>query len=254
MSDTSRKAPFSVRRSGIALCIPILGCLNGDFGRVRPSLVDPSFITPNIHGWLGREAAAQHGIPPSEFRLTDEENLLRDLAYPLIEPPYDRQRWFGVLSEYGVSQYFLDEWWTFDPTDYAENLLTSETRSTVTLYARLIDDIRNDIVRIGPFADIARKVGDLDRKREKSLAYVSVLSPEELADARSRIAENTLTVGWVHRSLLDRWKSYKFALERLVISAPSQMAVDAERQLTLLKVTIDRARLTPPPVAAVISK
>ena len=37
-----------------------------------------------------------------EFPLTDEERQLRDLAYPLIEPPYDRQRWYSVLGEYGV--------------------------------------------------------------------------------------------------------------------------------------------------------
>ncbi len=250
-------APTRSRRRGtIALCLPILGCLNGDFGRVRPSLVDPSFVTPEIHGWLGREAAARHGIPASEFRLTDEENLLRSLAYPLIEPPYERHVWYAVLSEYGLSQYFLDDWWTFDPTRYAEVLLTRDTRSMSSLYARLIDDVRNDIARIGPFADIARRVADLDRKREKSLAYVSVLSPEELADARRRIAENTLTIGWVHQSLNDRVKSYHFAMERLVIAAPSPMAIEAERQITLMKARIAQARLLPPPppMVAAISK
>ena len=50
-------------------------CLNGDFGRVKPSL-----LTDDIHAWVGRDAALQYGIPPSEFRLTDEERLLRDLA------------------------------------------------------------------------------------------------------------------------------------------------------------------------------
>jgi hypothetical protein len=239
-----------VRRGGIALCLPIIGCLNGDFGRVRPSLVDPHFA-PSVHSWLGREAAAQYGIPPSEFRLTDEEILLRDLAYPLIEAPYDRQQWYSVLAEYGLIQYFREDWYTFDPADYAEVLLTSDTRSTSTYYARLTDDIRNDIVRIPAFVDSARKVVDLDRKREKSLAYVSVLSPEEVADVRRRIAENVLVIGWVHRSLLDRCKSYRFALERLVISAPSQMAVEAERQLTLLSQRITQAKLVPPPVAVV---
>lgn len=232
------------------LCIPLLGCLNGDFGRVKQSLV-----IDDIHAWVGREAALEQGIPPSEFRLTDEERLLRDLAFPLIEAPYGRQRWFQVLTEYGISRVFLDDWWLFDPAVYAEWLLTRDTRSTSALYARLIDDIRNDIVRIPAFLEIARRVVDLDSKREKSMAYVSVLSPEEVIDARSRIAENRLVIGWVHRALNDRAASYRFAMERLVIHVPSYQAVEVERQWTLLKTRIGQARIVPPaPIAAVVTK
>jgi hypothetical protein len=242
--------PGLLRLRTITLCIPLIGCLNGDFGRVKQSLV-----IDDIHAWVGREAALQHGIVPSEFRLTDDERLLRDLAFPLIEAPYGRQRWFSVLSEYGISQVFLDEWWTFDPTVYAEWLLTRDTRSSSTLYSRLVDDIRNDIVRIPQFLEVARRVVDMDNKREKSLAYVSVLSPEELADARSRIAENKLVVGWVHRALTDRAAAYRFAMERLVIHVPSNMAVEVERQWTLLKTRIGQARIVPPaPIAAVVTK
>ena len=232
------------------LCIPLLGCLNGDFGRVKQSLV-----IDDIHGWVGREAALEQGIPPSEFRLTDEERLLRDLAFPLIEAPYGRQRWFQVLSEYGISRVFLDEWWTFDPAVYAEWLLTRDTRSSSALYARLIDDIRNDIVRIPAFLEIARKVSDLDSKREKAMAYVSVLSPEELLDARRRMAENRLVIGWVFRALNDRAASYRFAMERLVIHVPQHHAVEVERQWTLLKTKIATLNIAPPaPIAAVVTK
>jgi hypothetical protein len=232
------------------LCLPLLGCLNGDFGRVKQSLV-----IDDIHSWVGREAALQQGIPPSEFRLTDEERLLRDLAFPLIEAPYGRQRWFQVLSEYGISRVFLEDWWSFDPVIYAEWLLTRDTRSSSSLYARLIDDIRNDIVRIPSFLEIARKVTDLDSKREKSMAYVSVLSPEEVFDARRRIAENRLVIGWVFRSLNDRAAAYHFAMERLVIHVPQQYAVEVERQWTLLKTKIALLNIAPPaPIAAVVTK
>jgi hypothetical protein len=232
------------------LCLPLLGCLNGDFGRVKQSLV-----IDDIHSWVGREAALQQGIPPSEFRLTDEERLLRDLAFPLIEAPYGRQRWFQVLSEYGISRVFLEDWWSFDPVIYAEWLLTRDTRSSSSLYSRLIDDIRNDIVRIPAFLEIARKVTDLDSKREKSMAYVSVLSPEEVFDARRRIAENRLVIGWVFRSLNDRAAAYHFAMERLVIHVPQHYAVEVERQWTLLKTKIALLNIAPPaPIAAVVTK
>ena len=40
---------------------------------------------------------------------------------------------------------------------------------------------------------------------------------------------------WVKGSLQERAASYKIALERLVIAAPSPVAVEAERALTLLQ-------------------
>ena len=76
------------------------GCvLNGDFGRIRPELVGD-----NMHDWVGRDAAVAVGGPISEFRTTDQERDLRDRAYALIEPPYNRGRWDSVLREYGLSR------------------------------------------------------------------------------------------------------------------------------------------------------
>jgi hypothetical protein len=198
-----------------------------------------------MHAWVGREAAARHGIPPSEFRLTDEERLLRDLAYPLIAPPYDRHRWYSVLNEYGLTQIFRRDWWYFDRTVYATHLFFTPTRSPSAIYGRLTDDIRDDIARVGPFIAAARRVADLDRKREKSLGFVSALAPEEESNALRRVAENSLIVVWVQQSLIERIASYRFALERLVISVPSQLAVNAERALTLLQQQVAAARVTP---------
>src|SRR5450631_1421672 len=65
------------------------GCaLNGDFGRLRSDLV-----TDDMHAWVGRDAVASIGGKPSDFLLTDNERRLRDLAYALIQPAYDRNRW-----------------------------------------------------------------------------------------------------------------------------------------------------------------
>jgi hypothetical protein len=235
-----RKTPK--RRSAIALCIPVIGCLNTDFGRVRDFLV-----TDDMHRWLGAEAVQPLGEAPSEFPLTDDERLLRDLAYPLIEPPYERQRWYAVLSEYGLTGSWRQSWWSVDPNRYTVAGVAYPARSTSTMYRRLNDDIRNDVERVGPFFVVAHRVADMDRKRERSLAYVSAASERELVNARRRVAENTLIVDWVHRSLLARAAVYRFALERLVIAVPSPFAVEAERSLTLLHLAIERGRLYPAP-------
>ncbi len=96
-------------------------------------------------------------------------------------------------------------------------------------------DIRNDLTRIGPFLRTAARVADMDMKREPSLAYIPNLNEEERANALNRIAENQLIVEWVRRSLNERAAVYRFALERLVISYPSPMAVDTERSLNQLR-------------------
>jgi hypothetical protein len=238
--------PFEMkrRRSAIAVCIPLIGCLNGDFGRVRPSLV-----TDDMHAWIGARAAITAGEAASEFRLTDDERLLRDLAFPLIAPPYDKPRWFAVLEHYGLTGLSPD--WSPEIPDYTAMLMAEWRRSPSSLYVRLKDDIRNDVERIGPFEEVARRVSDMDVKRQKSLAYVTGLQPYEIDNAMRRVSENRLAVLWVHRCLVQRAAAYRFALERLVISTPAVAAVDVERALTLLKARLAQYRIVQTPVMAV---
>lgn len=209
----------------------LAGCaLNGDFGRVRPSLV-----SDDMHAWVGEEAARAHGIAPSTYPLTDDERALRDLAYPLIEPPYERNRWFSVLNEYGLNRTFQPDWYAYDVMAYGTRLLGEHYRSAAARYNRLNDDIRNDVVRADPFFMAARRVIDLDRIREKSLSYVTAVPPEGAANAKARIAENALVVAWVQQSLADRAAAYQAALERLLVATPTPMAVEVERSITLMQ-------------------
>jgi len=60
----------------LAGALQLGGCVtNGDFDRVRPSLV-----RDDMHDWVGREAIGSIGGKPSDYRLTDDERTLRDLA------------------------------------------------------------------------------------------------------------------------------------------------------------------------------
>jgi hypothetical protein len=152
-----------------------------------------------------------------------------------------------VLGEWGGTRVFDPNWWRCDPTVYAARLFSVWVRSEATRYARLIEDIRNDVVRIDGFFTTARRVLDIDRKRETSLRYLAVLRADEIANALNRVGENVLIVGWVQRSLVERAIAYRFALERLMIAVPSPLAVDAERSLTLLQQRIAENVLVPTP-------
>ena len=75
----------------------------------------------------------------------------------------------------------------------------------------------------------------MDGKRRQGLAYVQRISPEERANTEYRMLENARIIEWVRGSLDERVASYRIALERMVIAAPSPIAVEAERQLNLLQ-------------------
>jgi hypothetical protein len=217
--------------------LTLSGCAQGDFEEIHPSLV-----RDDIHDWIGRDSKPGQ---PSTFALTDDERQLRDLAYPLIEPPYDRQRWYSVAGEYGMLESARAG--SFNVGDYAAHLMSETTyRSPSSRYAQLIDDIRNDSTRLPSFFETAGRVLDMDRKRQKSLAYVRP-SQGEYSNAMRRVEENKAVVGMVYTRLAQRIDSYRFALGRLVVEVPSQQAVESELLLNRLKGQLAQYRTMLPP-------
>jgi hypothetical protein len=228
--------------------VALTGCTSiGDFGRT-----DPELVTDGIHDWVGRDAAKHAGLPASKNRLTEDERMLRDLAFPLIEPPYERQRWESVIYEYGIDRLIRRDVWVYDRTAYYKHLLAKWDRSPSARYNQLSDDIRNDTVRIEPFYVVARRVADIDRRRLASMKAVADLSPAERANAKARIAENGLVIAWVQHSLNERCASYRFALEHLAIAEPEREAGDVDLNLTQLQQRIANNNLVAPPRFAAV--
>ena len=216
------------------------GCSGGDLGRTRQD-----FLNDDMHRWIGGEATSSVGLRASQFQLTDSERLLRDLAYPLIEPPHSRPAWKSVFGDYKPLPSPWRQQVVFDRTMYGRTLIDEPHRSHSSRYAQLIEDVRDDITRFEPFFAAAVRVIDLDRKRDASLAHISQLSPREHADAVARMQENSLIVQWVQQCLERRISSYRWALERLVLQAPDTIAADADRLIGELA-----AQTANPPVAA----
>jgi hypothetical protein len=230
----------------ILVAIPLVaaailgGCAGGDFGRTRENARND-----DMHRWIGNEATASVGLRASQYQLTDKERLLRDLAYPLIEPPHSRPAWKTVFGDYQPLPAPWRQAPLFDRTAYGRLLIDEPHRSQSSRYNQLIEDVRDDIARFDPFFADAVQVLELDKKRNASLNLVSELSPRERADAIGRMQENTLIVQWVQQCLEQRISSYRWALERLVIQAPDNIAADADRLIGELA-----AQTANPPVAA----
>jgi hypothetical protein len=225
MPDTRRQTRGLA--SGLLLALigaTLCACSGGDFGRTRRDM-----LSDDMHRWLGAEVTSSVGVKSSQFQLTDEERQLRDLAYPLIEPPRSRPAWRSVFGDYKALPSPWRQNVVFDRTTYGRTLIDEPHRSFSSRYAQLIEDVRDDITRFEPFFASAIRVIDLDRKRDASMARVSELSPREKADAVARMQENSLIVQWVQQCLERRVSAYRWALERLVIQAPDGMAADADR-------------------------
>ncbi|WP_298883852.1 hypothetical protein [uncultured Bradyrhizobium sp.] len=229
----------------------LAGCSGGDFGRTRADM-----RSDDMHSWLGLEATGSLGLKSSQFQLTDEERQLRDLAYPMIEPPLSRPAWKSVFGDYKALPSPWQQKVVFDRTMYGRTLIDEPHRSHASRYAQLIEDVRNDVTRFEPFFACAIRVIDLDRKRDASMTRVSELSPKEKADAVARMQENALIVQWVQQSLEQRVSSYRWALERLVIQAPDGMAADADRLIGELAAQTANppVQSQPPYGRAVVSK
>jgi hypothetical protein len=241
----------------ILVAIPLLaaavlgGCAGGDLGRTRENA-----RTDDMHRWLGIEATASVGLRASQYQLTDKERLLRDLAYPLIEPPHSRPAWKTVFGDYQPLPAPWRQAPVFDRTAYGRILIDEPHRSFSSRYNQLIEDVRDDLTRFEPFFADAVQVLDLDKKRNASLTLVSDLSPRERADAIARMQENTLIVQWVQQCLEQRISSYRWALERLVIQAPDNMAAEADRLIGELAAQTANPPVVLAPVVgrAVVSK
>jgi len=208
----------------------LAGCSTGDLGRTRDSA-----LNDDMHRWVGAEAAQSSGRRASDFQLTDSERTLRDEAYTFIEPPRSRTLWKGVFGDYDpISSPWRQGGARFDRTLYGRHLIDEPHRSDASRYAQIIEDARDDTLRLDGFAATAAQVADLDQKRNASLAFIADLSPRERADAQARMKENALIVQWVAVCLQQRIASYHWALERLVVHGPDNMAAEADRLVSYL--------------------
>src|SRR6201989_3236077 len=102
----------------------LAACSGGDFGRTRADM-----RSDDMHRWLGVEAPGRLGMKGAEIQLTDAERQLRDLAYPLIEPPLSRPAWKSVFGDYKALPAPWHQKIVFDRTMYGRTLIDEPHRS-----------------------------------------------------------------------------------------------------------------------------
>lgn len=209
----------------------------GDFGRAQPS-----FLHDSILPVVGRAGVILREDPYSGFPMTDDELLLRDRAWAFVRAPHVRDWWFDTLVEgerirllpvlkgeapkKGGLPIFNAAW---DRGRYHGYLLSDGRRSTESLWSRVVADAYGDAELVPPFCDVASRVRKADFERLGALRRQGIVEADLNDGAEARVAENEEIVAWVWHALGYRAASYRYAIDRFQVEAPSDQFFAANR-------------------------
>jgi len=205
-------------------------CTTGDLGRPRPT-VWSQVIAPEKGFW----AATARGEAASYFRITDDEEQLRDRAWRFIMPAHERsdfQREVSNLASYRILPVAAQ---SSAISDYFGGLTAGAYASQASRYSRLAEDTNADRLLIGPFRANAMRVVAADRVRMRALEGSALVPAEKQDPALARVIENEGLILWVCERVGFRIESYRYALANLVVEMPSREAIRAERSIMALE-------------------
>lgn len=217
----------------VVLTAATAGCAElGDFNRPRNSVWNHTILPA-----AGTVSAALRGEPLSRNAYTDDEDELRARAWRFVMPAHERAVFERYLAEYVRTNILPREALTPEPGSYLRNLRWEAGISPASRYRRLAEDILADRALLPPFCRLAARVEDADATRLRAIQHVRELDADEAEQARMRVRENRALVGWVGERLGHRLRTYRYALEHLVIETPQIQAVEPERALAALEET-----------------
>lgn len=213
----------------VALGLPACTATDGDLGRPRPT-VWTQLIAPET-GFL---SAAGRGEAASYFRLTDDEEQLRDRAWRFVMPGHERSVFQGEVSNLAHFRILPVSAQSTDVSDYFRALTSMSFASQASRYNRLAEDANADRLLVGPFRANAMRVVNMDRVRMRTAEASPDVVPAKQEPAMARVVENEGLIFWVCERLDFRIRSYRYALANLVVEMPSREAVRAERAIMAL--------------------
>lgn len=208
--------------SALSLCLGLVivsGCTRptGDFGRAKETEVHDTIMPA-----LGEKLAQVRGEPVSKANYTDDEELMRKLAWELIRPANSRDWIGGTVVELSRTR-VLPESQGLIPEPLYYNFLNSEKfQSSDARFDRVAGDARGDASLIPPYCKVAIRVEDADLERSRALAGRTAVTQETYKAVKSRVWENRRLTDWVAVALRYRVKAYKYAVDNLELQTPTR--------------------------------
>ncbi|HEY4165737.1 MAG TPA: hypothetical protein VGM96_03145 [Reyranella sp.] len=208
----------------------------GDFGRSAP---DPLHDT--VMPIVGKARAFNQKEPVSAFNLTDEEQEMRDRVWRYLVSPHAYD-WFGdTIAELQrtrivpVSNKPL-------PTDRYYGWLHGERfASSHVRYSRASDDVTADIEMMPDVFRSICVVERIDRQRGIASNEIQGLEAKVSSNAAARYAENHMVIDWFVRAVRNRYDSYGYALDHLLVETPHEEAVKLNGLLSGLATYVSEA-------------
>lgn len=229
-----------------ALLLPVLGAAvllagcsrpAGDFDRAKPSVIHDT-IMPEA----GKLAARVRKEPVSEFILTDDEKLLRDLGWGLIRPPWTKDWIGGTKVELTRTRLLPEKDGKVPVTLYSVFLGSERFNSSEARFDRIAADARGDAKLVPPFCEVATRVKAADKERLAAVSRRDILTQDTFEGANARVWENQAYIGWVAQALRFRIQAYQTAVDHFEIETPSDTRLwDTNRAIKELE---DVVRLT----------
>ncbi|MBN9317336.1 MAG: hypothetical protein J0I99_16455 [Devosia sp.] len=216
------------------LSLSVSGHELGDFGRVKPGVVNDELI-PQLDRW-GRKLAGQ---PVSDFNITDQEREMHDRIYRFLiarhvkDWAFDYEQIVMVAGRSSTRPGRDDlyyRWLTREP--YA---------SSRVRYNTISDDVGADVLSMpSTFAAICAVIV-VDRQRAVAAGELDDVEASMIVQMRTRKAENDLYVARFVRALRYRYESYSYALDHFLVETPHAEAVTVDGRLSDYAIWLDRA-------------
>jgi hypothetical protein len=207
----------------------------GDFGRAE---ADP--IHDSVMPMIGKARAYNQKEPVSAFNLTDEEQEMRDRVWHYLVSP-DAFDWFGdnivelqrtriaPLSNKPMRTDLYYAW-----------LHNQQFASSHTRYLRIGDNVQSDIELMPEVFRSICVVTQIDRQRGIASNQLN-LEAKMSSNAAARYDENRMVIGWFVRSVRNRYDSFDYALNHLLVETPHKEAVPVNDLMNQLAMYVAQA-------------
>lgn len=224
----------------MALALSSAACARpiGDFGRAD---LDP--IHDQVMPALGTGRALLSKEPVSAFNLSDQEREMRDRIWHYLIAPHAFDWFQSSVVELQRTRIMPVSSKSLLPQDrYYLWLHRQEFASSRTRYARIEDDVTVDVELMpSVFASICA-VLEQDRQRGVAANGIANLDENTKSNAAARQFENQTQIGWFVAAVQNRYDSYNYALDHLLVETPHEEAIGANGALSDLAVYIEAAQ------------
>lgn len=208
----------SWRKLATAAAIPLsLGACGfdpvGDFGRPR----DLGITSTVTEAFRLAGDITNHPIYGSDFRMTPDEERLRETAFRLRAQIHNLRPM---------------RWTRYSEVAYAEHLHgTGHTYGPARL-SLINEELEADKQTLNRFAEFARRVFTADQRRMDAVIDDSpYYSKADKRNARSRVRQNCAFIEGTFEALAQRIEAYEYAIDRARIETPEITAVVVEEGL-----------------------